>query len=151
MYIRSRLSELNSLITTLTEERTCLQSESDAITYPVLSLPLEITTLIFRQHILAGSQPAPTPTVGPLLVAQVCSQWREISLVTPELWSSGQFGDDSSVEIFNLWLSRAGNLPLDYSFNSHLPSWADAVIETFLPHTHHWQDCLVYAPTSLIT
>ncbi|KAJ6533027.1 hypothetical protein B0H19DRAFT_1383782 [Mycena capillaripes] len=45
--LRSRISELDALIASLTAERQRLQAESDAIVYPVLSLPPEVTTEIF--------------------------------------------------------------------------------------------------------
>ncbi|KAJ6610649.1 hypothetical protein B0H10DRAFT_1648235, partial [Mycena sp. CBHHK59/15] len=84
--LRSRLSDLNTLIAATTAERISLQAESDSIIYPVLSLPTEITMEIFRRCIHPGSAPRPSPAKAPLLLAQICRQWRQIALNTPDLW-----------------------------------------------------------------
>ncbi|KAJ6533078.1 hypothetical protein B0H19DRAFT_884848, partial [Mycena capillaripes] len=84
--LRSRISELDALIASLTAERQRLQAESDAIVYPVLSLPPEITMEIFSCCIPSESNPRPSPTEAPLLLAQICRQWREVALHTPALW-----------------------------------------------------------------
>ncbi|KAJ6565370.1 hypothetical protein B0H10DRAFT_2113122 [Mycena sp. CBHHK59/15] len=140
LHIRSRLAELNTLIAALTAERQSLQAESDSIMYPVLSLPPEITMEVFRCCLPSDSMPRPSPFKAPLLLAQICRQWRRIALNTPNLWRSLVFGDESSVEILKLWLSRAGNLPLNYSLHCTNPSRAGALIETIILHSHQWQD-----------
>ncbi|KAJ7263706.1 hypothetical protein C8J57DRAFT_418438 [Mycena rebaudengoi] len=140
LHLRSRLSYLNTLIAALTIERQSLQAESDSIMYPVLSLPTEITMEIFRRCVPSGSPSRPSPSTAPLLLTQICRQWRKISLDTPHLWCSLAFGDDSSVEILKLWLLRAGSLPLDYSFHCGNPSQASSVIEISILHSHRWQN-----------
>ncbi|KAJ7896133.1 hypothetical protein B0H13DRAFT_2523441 [Mycena leptocephala] len=95
---------------------------------------------IFRRCVPSGSPPRPSPSTSPLLLTQICRQWRKITLNTPDLWCSLAFGDDSSVEILKLWLLRAGSLPLDYSFHCENPSRASSVIEISILHSHRWQD-----------
>ncbi|KAJ6533032.1 hypothetical protein B0H19DRAFT_876733, partial [Mycena capillaripes] len=93
-------------------ERERLQAESDAIVYPVLSLPPEVTTEIFLRCVPCEPNPRPSPTQAPLLLAQICRQWRQIALHTPALWRCLLFGDEMPVEFLHIWLSRSGNHPL---------------------------------------
>ncbi|KAJ7635253.1 hypothetical protein FB45DRAFT_744626 [Roridomyces roridus] len=100
--LRSRVSELDSLIVALTAERDALQAESDTIVYPVLSLPAEITSEIFQSCVdvscgieLDGDKMArrlvvPKPALAPMLLLRICRQWRDIALCAPRLWRSLQ-------------------------------------------------------------
>ncbi|KAJ6533066.1 hypothetical protein B0H19DRAFT_447529 [Mycena capillaripes] len=42
---------------------------------------------------------------APLLLAQICRQWREVALHTPALWRCLVFGNEMPVEFFHIWLS----------------------------------------------
>ncbi|KAJ7113036.1 hypothetical protein C8R44DRAFT_596190, partial [Mycena epipterygia] len=77
---------LITLINSLTIERQHLQAELDRIVYPVLTLPSEITSDIFIQSIPRDSNPS--RHTAPLLLTQICRQWRAIALATPSLWQS---------------------------------------------------------------
>ncbi|KAJ7929509.1 hypothetical protein B0H13DRAFT_2264482 [Mycena leptocephala] len=89
---------------------------STACGSPILSVPPEIIGIIFRHCLPSDLPPSwvpwPSPHKAPLLLAQICHQWREICLDTPELWTSIAFGDTKSVELLKQWLSRARNQPL---------------------------------------
>ncbi|KAJ7256108.1 hypothetical protein C8J57DRAFT_1075220, partial [Mycena rebaudengoi] len=111
--LRVRLAALNDLIDTLAAERSRLQAESDSIIYPVLTLPTEITVEIFR-HTLPPN-PDPSSLEAPLLLGQICQQWREIALNAHELWQSLSFSKHRSTPLLQMWLSRSGNSPLNYS------------------------------------
>ncbi|KAJ7120207.1 hypothetical protein C8R44DRAFT_623999, partial [Mycena epipterygia] len=115
--LRHRLAQLNNLLETLSAEREQLQAASDSIIYPVLSLPPEITSLIFIHCVPfpEASFPRPSPLDAPLLLAQICRQWRDIAINTQELWQSVAFVDTRSLELIKIWLSRSGNHPLNFS------------------------------------
>ncbi|KAJ6533031.1 hypothetical protein B0H19DRAFT_879289, partial [Mycena capillaripes] len=85
-YLRNRLYELDTLIASLTAERQRLQAKLDAIVYPVLSLPPEITMEVFVRCLPSESDRCPSWKQAPLLLAQICRQWRQIALDTPALW-----------------------------------------------------------------
>ncbi|KAJ7513094.1 hypothetical protein B0H11DRAFT_17519 [Mycena galericulata] len=146
LQLRDRLSELDSLIAALTAERDILRAKSDAIIYPILTLPPEITAEIFLHCLPTSTLPSPSPLTAPLLPAQVCQQWRQIALDTPRLWRSLAFKGGSSVEILKIWLSRAGNLPLHYSLHCNEPSKADAILDTSILYAHQWQDVSLGIP-----
>ncbi|KAJ7635298.1 hypothetical protein FB45DRAFT_1026184 [Roridomyces roridus] len=106
-HLRHRLAELNFLIAGLTAERDALQAQSDAIVYPILSLPPETTVEIFEHCVVRRT--SSSPSAAPLLLTQVCRRWRQIALATPRLWKSV-----TPEELIKMWLSRSGNLPLDH-------------------------------------
>ncbi|KAJ7645140.1 hypothetical protein DFH06DRAFT_1301156 [Mycena polygramma] len=144
--LRTQLSRLDMLIASLTAERQRLQAQSDAIVYPVLSLPTEITMEIFLRCL--PSQPRlPCPSIVPLLLTQICHRWREIALDTQSLWQSLIFKDRQvSVELLRLWLYRSGALPLNLSLQCWDPLRVGTLIEAIMPHSHHWQDMKLGLP-----
>ncbi|KAJ6477543.1 hypothetical protein C8R45DRAFT_833427 [Mycena sanguinolenta] len=114
---------------------------ADAVVYPVLSLPPEITTEIFLGCIPSQSNLSESPSEAPLLLAQICRQWRQIALDTPQLWRSLVFHDrETSIELLQLWLARSGSLPLDFELKCWDPPRVGVLIETMLLHCHRWQD-----------
>ncbi|KAJ7629983.1 aspartic peptidase domain-containing protein [Mycena polygramma] len=82
-----QILELEASVNALKKEKTTVQRRLDAYTYPVLTLPNEITSEIFV-HFLPVYPKAPPP-IGPLsphLLCQICQKWRDIALATPALW-----------------------------------------------------------------
>ncbi|KAF7335263.1 F-box domain-containing protein [Mycena sanguinolenta] len=60
-------------------------------TYPVLTLPNEITTEIFLYSnlpSLMGRESTPNPHYAPMLLLHVCRAWRAIAIATPRLWAN---------------------------------------------------------------
>ncbi|KAJ7639263.1 hypothetical protein FB45DRAFT_1055414 [Roridomyces roridus] len=114
--------EISAMDTALEEKRAelkRLQHQLDAVTYPVLSLPPEITSEIFKQCLPTfRSQPdGIDPMQAPLLVSHVCSQWRQIALSTPALWKDSLDIDLAlrrrlGSNIVDTWLARAQQCPL---------------------------------------
>ncbi|KAF7375550.1 F-box domain-containing protein [Mycena sanguinolenta] len=148
--LRSRLSELEALITSLTAERQRLQVVADAIIYPVLSLPLDITAEIFLRCIPPQSDLRQARSEAPFLLAQICRQWRQIALDTPRLWRSLIFNhEEASIELLQLWLSRSGSLPLNLDLQCWDTPRVGAVIETMLLHRPRWQDAKFGIPERL--
>jgi len=91
---RARLAELELQILDLERslsvlrlERTAVQERVDSSTYPVLTLPNEITSEIFIHFLpIYPLCPPLTGILSPTLLTHICRQWREIALATPELW-----------------------------------------------------------------
>ncbi|KAJ7635260.1 hypothetical protein FB45DRAFT_1057132 [Roridomyces roridus] len=145
-HLRLRLSEFNLLIAALTAERDALQAESDAIVYPILSLPPEITTEIFQQCV--GHWVVHSPAEAPLLLTQVCHQWREIALASPQLWRSLGSIRRFPGELLQTWLPRSGDLPLDCTFHCWDVAEAGPMIEASFQHSRRWQDIVIGMPVA---
>ncbi|KAJ7728194.1 hypothetical protein B0H16DRAFT_1589209 [Mycena metata] len=89
---------------------------------PALTIPPEITAHIFIKCLPTDGLASPSPSTAPLVLAQICRDWRNIALHTPELWSSihlqffskrrklapGKKAADAAVHLFKTWASRAG-------------------------------------------
>jgi hypothetical protein len=71
----------------LNVEKDLIQSQLDAYTYPVLTLPTELTLKIFLHFLPPYPQRPPITGRGsPTVLSHICAQWREISLSTAWLW-----------------------------------------------------------------
>ncbi|KAJ7772192.1 hypothetical protein B0H16DRAFT_1880913 [Mycena metata] len=98
------------------QQRSALLSELNLVTYPVLTLPPEITAEIFKWCIDTGTRMRLLPATAPLLFTRICRQWRALAFSTPALWdrmSHIKFGVHPRTETFiEMWFSRAGTRPL---------------------------------------
>ncbi|KAF8190002.1 hypothetical protein K438DRAFT_1832465 [Mycena galopus ATCC 62051] len=114
--------------------------------YPILTLPVEITTEIFL-HYVGEQHDICRRDAGPLVLASVCTSWREICLSTSLLWASLRvamgdsanraWNDKTRFPLLKLWLSRAGNRPLDLSvFASKDTPW---VLSYLSQYSSRWQ------------
>ncbi|KAJ7861811.1 hypothetical protein B0H14DRAFT_3615948 [Mycena olivaceomarginata] len=127
-------------------------SDSSGNDTPVLLLPAEITAKIFR-HCL----PAPTTVKSdphkypawssryqaPLLLAQICRQWRNVCLDTSELWTSIAFKEKGHPELVDLWLSRARNRSLTIFLRGPR---ARRLMPAILRYHSQWQDVCLDLP-----
>ncbi|KAJ7111378.1 hypothetical protein C8R44DRAFT_583899, partial [Mycena epipterygia] len=77
---------LRSSVEVLEAEQQELESDLAVVVYPVLTLPNEITSRIFVQCLPTHGRVRPSPRKAPLILAQICQQWREIALSTGDLW-----------------------------------------------------------------
>ncbi|KAJ7189500.1 hypothetical protein GGX14DRAFT_484948 [Mycena pura] len=72
----------------LEKEREELEKDLSLVVYPVLTLPVEISSRIFLHCLPSHGRVTPSPTTAPLLLVQICRHWREVALSTSRLWSS---------------------------------------------------------------
>ncbi|KAJ7741193.1 hypothetical protein DFH07DRAFT_926202 [Mycena maculata] len=121
------------------------QKQLNSYTYPVLTLPAEIVSEIFLHCIPVYPRcPSRTGRGSPLLLAQICSEWREVALATPALWRAisldGCSESENYTNFLESWLSRSGGLLLsikmDDIYNCALTS---ADVEAILPHRARWE------------
>ncbi|KAJ7170884.1 hypothetical protein C8R43DRAFT_981418 [Mycena crocata] len=128
---RTRLYELDEEIPQLRLRLAELEQERKQIfaslKFPVLTLPVEVTSEIFIHCLPATLPDEPrTPSIVPLLLTCICRQWRNIALATPRLWSKFSILADlpniqRHHEFIERWLSRSGNLPLSLTFRRGYP------------------------------
>ncbi|KAJ7646686.1 hypothetical protein FB45DRAFT_1098648 [Roridomyces roridus] len=154
---RARIAQLNRAQHPLSYskllERDTLQKALKNYKYPVLTLPSEVTSEIFV-HFLP-SYPKRTSFVGrcsPSLLLQVCREWRDVALATPELWSTFEvemgYRDTSAVStrrqlLLVEWLERSKDCPLSVELvcpTSESPAIAAALLDALVHHSHRWQD-----------
>ncbi|KAJ7607129.1 hypothetical protein DFH06DRAFT_1112039 [Mycena polygramma] len=114
----------------LEAQRRTLELKLAQIVYPVHSLPPEIIALIFVDCLPDHRRVRPSPMAPPLLLAQICRDWREVALGTCELWRSLDVAfiqrgrdrtdvpNDGALPIMKTWLSRAKGHPLSVAIRS---------------------------------
>ncbi|KAJ7859534.1 hypothetical protein B0H14DRAFT_2442358 [Mycena olivaceomarginata] len=164
---RARLADLDAQILDLERSLSALRSQRQpvferlsACTYPVLTLPNEITTEIFI-HFLPNypSCPPLTGPDSPTLLAQICREWRDIALETPALWgaislSYSPIPFEHRVHLCNLWLSRSRCSPLSLELNGHAidPLRVTDLVSALVSHRSRWEHLIVYdfSPSHLL-
>ncbi|KAJ7208333.1 hypothetical protein GGX14DRAFT_319385, partial [Mycena pura] len=73
-------------ISALEEKRRAILECLNDVVYPILTLPPEITSRIFVHCLPHHGRVRPSPRSAPLVLTQVCGQWRAVALSTGELW-----------------------------------------------------------------
>ncbi|KAJ7073858.1 hypothetical protein C8F01DRAFT_1360624 [Mycena amicta] len=168
---RTRLSEVEKEIqrfeaqlAILRNERTEIRQRLDEYTYPVLTLPNEITTEIFVHYL--PPYPDHPPLIGlgsPTHLLGICRLWRSIALHSPALWRSMELGDErpgiseQHLEIVQNWLQRSGSTPLSLHlvlFFSGSPQDIPArhsLFQTVLAHRSRWEYFYFHAPAAQIS
>ncbi|KAF8215213.1 hypothetical protein K438DRAFT_1955195 [Mycena galopus ATCC 62051] len=118
---------------------------------PILSLPPEIAAHIFSLCLPAPplntelhSWPSPRRE-APLLLAQICCQWREICLGAHELWASFAF-EKGSADLLDLWLSRAGNHLLTVFLRAVEETKALMFMQVAMRYSSQWRDVHLILP-----
>ncbi|KAJ7679113.1 hypothetical protein DFH06DRAFT_505364 [Mycena polygramma] len=113
---RARIAEINQQIAQLQAERDLLV---DSLTFPVISLPVEITSQIFL-HCIPDDPLNSDSFNAAVVLGHVCRQWRDIALALPDLWSAWSLAIDGNISRtrlltgLNLWLARSHNRPLSF-------------------------------------
>ncbi|KAJ7250253.1 hypothetical protein C8J57DRAFT_1723573 [Mycena rebaudengoi] len=158
--LRDRLAELDALIPMLQAERKKIHKTLDAIKYPVLELPTEVTAEIFihclpvLQHPFCGD-PHYIRINAPRLLLQICRAWRDIALTTPKLWASfhiqGYYLRSTSWgQMFEEWVRRAGSSPLSMvlQHDDSAVEWSlfPGVFHQIIARPSQWRDVELIVP-----
>ncbi|KAJ7137279.1 hypothetical protein C8R46DRAFT_613396 [Mycena filopes] len=155
--LRLRASSLDSEITALRAQldrlladRGVIQERLDAIVYPVLTLPVEITSQIFCWTVLHPRPHSWIPFHKYFVLGQICRLRREVALSTPEMWNkldltpADAVGTQPPFRLQTL-LSRAATLPLSISFVAS--STADThMLDVLAAHSRMWGKIMFVGP-----
>ncbi|KAJ7223918.1 hypothetical protein C8J57DRAFT_231852 [Mycena rebaudengoi] len=159
--IDALISQHRLLLEELEERRTSIRLELDRVVYPVLTLPVEITSEIFihclpEPPIINGERA--TELEAPILLLRICKEWRRIALAVPALWSTVQLSMDIDLELemgiakiaslemrslvdsYDAWLTRARTCPLSLGFSGCLEDNLDhvaTVLTRYAPQLQH--------------
>ncbi|KAJ6544186.1 hypothetical protein B0H19DRAFT_297100 [Mycena capillaripes] len=125
--LRDRLAEITAQIAALKAERKRVCYQLGAMTYPVLTLPVELTSKIFVYCLppFSASQPFTQDQPPAVLLSHVCSHWRSVAFATQELWDSFNIPSQvsrtpSRSQLLIEWIDRAGSAPLSVVLNNSL-------------------------------
>ncbi|KAJ7757700.1 hypothetical protein DFH07DRAFT_457593 [Mycena maculata] len=166
---RTRIAQIDQKIAQLQAERKALV---ESLTFPVITLPVEITSEIFV-HSLPDNPLDYSATEVAIILGRVCHQWRDITLSIPQLWAAWSFAIDSDCSLqqirdgMKLWLSRSKDRPLSIRLyhvggaseevNEEDEAWWEAawdvgnvVVPILLEHYRRWENIEFNVPVSIV-
>ncbi|KAJ7067233.1 hypothetical protein C8F01DRAFT_1120720 [Mycena amicta] len=165
---RTRITDIDQDLTRLVAER---QALVQSLAYPILKLPVEITTQIFLHCVPRNALNCSLWRAAGVL-GRVCRHWRAVVLSTSELWTALSLAIDglSSERIaasVALWLTRSKTRPLAIRispgsdpgdpFSDQADVWwarVEEFVEFVLPHVvfhrARWQHLEVSVPLSVL-
>ncbi|KAJ7718598.1 hypothetical protein DFH07DRAFT_933541 [Mycena maculata] len=121
--IKSQIIHYKTHIEALETQQQELEGSLSLVVYPVLSLPFEVTSRIFVHCLPAHGRVSPSPSNAPLILAQICRDWRDIAVSTCELWSSIYFQAFSFSLSSILSPTQTPNVPCDNGTCALLETW----------------------------
>ncbi|KAF8959732.1 hypothetical protein BDZ97DRAFT_1644839, partial [Flammula alnicola] len=113
---------------------------------PILTLPTEITRLLFHDEEDKESKEIATDSLIEVVISHVCHQWRSISVAIPELWTTfcydGPRASKVPLDRLDAYLQRSENRLLELWFKfrgagkdeGHL-----TMLEKAITHVARWQ------------
>ncbi|KAJ6492810.1 hypothetical protein C8R47DRAFT_1119850 [Mycena vitilis] len=128
-----------------------------SLTYPVLTLPFEITSQIFLDCLPDEPCSYPSQDEAPLVLTRVCRDWRIVAISTSRLWdhlrveldSDDGIGyiDEKWVALLDLWLQRSQSQPLSLAVSNRSYTNPDGALLTVLAsHARRWRDVTLKLP-----
>ncbi|KAJ7741192.1 hypothetical protein DFH07DRAFT_891597 [Mycena maculata] len=157
---RARIIELDieidaiqRLLEARLHEREECREELGSYKYPILTLPLEITSEIFTHFV--PPYPERSALVGrdsPAHLACICRAWRTVALSTPTLWSAIELRLDDAdwfehgLQLLKKWLTRSGGCHLSIALMHYGERSVAAFVEAIACHASRWQDIELLLP-----
>ncbi|KAF8173772.1 hypothetical protein K438DRAFT_2050572 [Mycena galopus ATCC 62051] len=141
-----RLAAINARIPLLEAERKIVWKELRSVTYPVLSLPFEVTSEIFLRCLpdLQDSKPifnfSRHNLPMPLLLSQVCRDWRDIVFKTPRIWAMLRISIQVSASDYALLYALVDLLMLEGSKNYKSSTTLPMVSLPIFSLSNQWQN-----------
>ncbi|KAJ7167731.1 hypothetical protein C8R46DRAFT_255959 [Mycena filopes] len=124
------------------QRKAAVQAALDAVIFPILTLPPEITVEIFLHYAVAVHAHRLDPRPPPkdiLNLTMICRGWRDLALSIPGLWSILDArimrrvpAQGEMAAVADSWFSRAGALPLCLRWMGD-PAELDAVLHQHAP------------------
>ncbi|KAJ7158458.1 hypothetical protein C8R46DRAFT_1109227 [Mycena filopes] len=166
---RARITEINAEIARLVAERLAL---SESLTFPVTTLPVEITSEVFLYCVPDDPQD-PSSFNPAIALGHVCRQWRDVALSLPQLWTALSVAVDGVVYGSHIstglgsWLLRSQNRPVTIRLHHRDGACPDAtgtderwwdiagdktgvILPTILAHHQRWENVEFNIPLTLL-
>lgn len=171
----ARIAELEAALQEITKKRTELHnigSAHEALVSPLRRVPPEILQLIFVWCLPQNHNSVMHASEAPVLLGRVCSEWRQISLATPEVWASlhivppnVNFSNPGSSaarfqrkrELVKMWLARSGACPLNISLvwfagdSEEEVKLCASLLEVLVPMCGRWRMLDFQVPLKMFT
>ncbi|KAJ7118887.1 hypothetical protein C8R44DRAFT_185538 [Mycena epipterygia] len=108
----------------------------------IATLPSEIFAKIFE---LGRDLNTPAGEYFEIVVSQVTSEWREVAINTPPLWSMLEIAPSRSSQTFAMYVARAKACSLDLRFDFTQEVWVPdkSVWDVILPTVDRWRSLAI--------
>jgi hypothetical protein len=156
--ISGEIEDIKTQLEKLLQEKEDLNEQlkaHKALLSPARRLSPDIIQRIFRHCLPQDRNPVLSSKEAPLLLGRICSQWRDITLATPNLWSAVHIAIPSDppgpmpiggaplpapqtdhltrIQAITVWLSRSDPFPLSISvYNSRFDNVAGNSVQQYL-------------------
>ncbi|KAJ7659330.1 hypothetical protein DFH06DRAFT_1406506 [Mycena polygramma] len=140
---------LERSLSALLSQKAQAQERLDAYKYPVLTLPYDILSEIFK-HFLPVYPLCPDLRGGilsPVLLTHICRHWREIALTTPILWRALSVTSTRPLPKSEIWLDRSRYHPLSIAIH-HLLHPVSEFLSAVIPYRARWEHLRLSIPAS---
>ncbi|KAJ7743598.1 hypothetical protein B0H16DRAFT_1008011 [Mycena metata] len=157
--IDDEMTDLQTRLERLAAERRPIVEALRSVSYPVVTLPPEITAEIFLHYVDIAHighhgnipiVPGGAGGHGPLLLASICRAWRAIAIDLQPIWAKFELrarlgGALSTQKLLECWLPRAGGHPLDLSITCAAEKDLCADVA---PYSHQFRSlrCSLFTP-----
>ncbi|KAJ7177051.1 hypothetical protein C8R46DRAFT_1346935 [Mycena filopes] len=122
--LQAHIRRHKKILEALQKQEAELNEELSRLVYPVLTLPPEIVSNIFVACLPSPRRTRPSRRSVPLVLAQICSLWRDIALGTCALWAwhdlqlSYSSTGNGLRPLLDAWILRAKGHPLSLTLRS---------------------------------
>ncbi|KAJ7058805.1 hypothetical protein C8F01DRAFT_1147284 [Mycena amicta] len=120
--VHAQIAQLRAHLSELAQARKTVAEQLKTATYPILTIPPEVTSQIFAYYAEFMAEKWQTLESAPWVLTHVCRAWRSLALALPRIWSQIFFSRPSSPGIDMLmrtWFERAGASPLHVTAPTH--------------------------------
>lgn len=116
----------------------------------IRAIPAELLSEIFI-HCVEGGMDEVNTIQTPLLVAAICSRWRDAAISTPRLWSrlflQLSCAMESQSALVDAWLARSSGHSLTvYVFLEDPLMDSHPVLDVLVKHSRRWEGMFFYMP-----
>nr|GAT46466.1 predicted protein [Mycena chlorophos] len=150
--VETENSTLEGPFDALRTERAEIQARMDTFSFPVLTLPSEITAEIFTHFLPPYPNHPPLFGAGsPTHLLAICRSWRTMALHNPTLWRAIHVGervevDEKLLSLLRAWITRSGTCKLSLRFDDFTlgfgpaaDAYEKALLDLVLAQRQRWE------------
>ncbi|KAK7057591.1 F-box domain-containing protein [Favolaschia claudopus] len=135
--------QFERLTTRLNNARDILALHTKSVSYG-RQIPVEVLEVIFRFCLPDTDFVICKSTEAPLLLCQICSDWRRVALLAPLLWSSLSLHlsrrPGTWKDLLNTWLGRSLSSPVSLSISGpNNPYFNDHIVKVLAKTANRWR------------
>ncbi|KAF8185896.1 hypothetical protein K438DRAFT_1973737 [Mycena galopus ATCC 62051] len=151
--IAAQLSELERSVTELRAEQAVAARLDSSLSLNIAEVTSEIFIHFLRRH---PTWPSLVGMSSPTHLTHICSQWREVALATPVLWSTIALSDSQMLFgwlrrphirpiLSDAWLRRSGSCPLSLLVNEYgkVVRVSQGQLSALVTHRARWEHVIL--------